>query len=64
MEPQGFMQSEDGYWPCWDDEQPLPVGTEAMVFMHWDEDLRAFRLGTIAAVRFGDRIIRMSGVCE
>ena len=64
MEPRGFMQSEDGYWPCWDNEQPLPVGTEAMVFVHWDPDLRAFRLVTIAAVRFGDRIIRMSSVCE
>lgn len=64
IEPQGFMQSEDGYWPCWDNEQPLPVGTEAIVFMHWDPDLRAFRLGTIAAIRFGGRIIRMSTVCE
>lgn len=55
MERRGFMQSEDGYWPCWDNEQPLPVGTEAMVFMRWDTDLRAFRLGSIA-----DSTLRMA----
>ena len=47
IERRGFMYSEDGDWPCWDNEQPIPVGTEAMVFLRWHPDLRAFWLGSI-----------------
>ena len=67
IERLGFMQTEDGNWPCWDNERPLPVGTEAMVFLRWDRQRRAFFLGTVAYVRVGKRslrILRSRMLCE
>ena len=42
------MYSEDGNWPCWDNEQPIPVGTEAIVALQWHPGLHAFWLGSIS----------------
>ena len=56
------MQSEDGSWPCWDNEQPIPVGTEAIVFLHWHADLRAFWLGSVSGTSL--RMAPSSGKCE
>jgi hypothetical protein len=67
IERRGFMFTEDGNWPCWDNEQPLPVGTEATAYMRWDAELRAFRLGLVVHVRARDRILRIarsSRLCE
>ena len=60
------MQTEDGDWPCWDNEQPLPVGTEVTAYMKWDSDWRAFRLVFIVHLRSRDRILRMgrSRACQ
>jgi hypothetical protein len=55
IERRGFMQSEDGLWPCWDNERPIPAGTEAIVYLHWHADLGGFWL---ASVR--DRSLRMA----
>jgi hypothetical protein len=59
IERQGFMQTEDGDYPCWDNEQPLPEGTEALAFLVWDTDLHGFLLGTVASVQSGERRLRM-----
>jgi hypothetical protein len=67
IEWRAFMQTEDGNWPCWDNRQPLPVGTEAMVLVRWDAHWRAFRLLTVAYVRLGKRVLRVrrsSRLCE
>jgi hypothetical protein len=67
IERRGFMYTEDGHWPCWNNERPLPVGSEAMVFVRWDRQWRAFILGTVAFVRSRERAMRILGsrrLCE
>ena len=59
IETQGFLQTEEGNVPCWDNERPLPAGTEAMVFLRWDSERRAFFLGTVAYARVGQRSLRI-----
>lgn len=62
IERRGFMQSEDGDWPCWDNEQPIPVGTEAIVSLRWHADLRAFWLGSVRGASL--RMATSSSNCE
>jgi hypothetical protein len=67
IERRGFMQTEDGNWPCWDNEQPLPPGTEAIAFLGWDAARQSFHLGIVDSVRIGDRTLRVLGsqrLCE
>jgi hypothetical protein len=67
IERRGFMQTEDGNWPCWDNDQPLPQGTEALAFLGWDADRQAFLLGTVAHVQLGQRSLRIvssRGSCD
>jgi hypothetical protein len=59
IERRGFMQTEDGDYPCWDNSQPLPTDTEAIAFLRWDADRQAFLLGTVADVQSGARRLRM-----
>jgi hypothetical protein len=62
IERRGFMQSDHGPRPCWDNEQPIPVGTEAIVFLQWHADLRAFWLGGVSGANL--RMTPSSGKCE
>ena len=39
------MLTEDGDWPSWDNEQPLPPGTEVIAFLRWDAAGQTFFLG-------------------
>ena len=55
----GFMQTEDGDWPCWNNQQPLPAGAEAMAFLKWEPEWDAFRVIFVVHLRSGVRILRM-----
>ena len=61
IERRGFMYSEDGYWPCWDNEQPIPVATEAMVFLRWHAEQNVFWLGSVGGT--GLRMAKSSRDC-
>lgn len=52
IEPDGLMQTEDGWRPPWDTSKPLPAGTDATAFMTWDSSLNAFRMVYVWQVRF------------
>jgi hypothetical protein len=59
MERLRVFQTEDGHYPCWDNEQPLPVGTEAVVFLHWDSSRRVFWLGWVEHARVREQRLKL-----